>query len=428
MILLSIEMGREYLQSAYPIVYPVVLERAKGMEIWDVNGKRYLDFFSGFGVINYGHSHPKIVKAVKEQMEKIAHIGMIYYNVPALELAKKLAEISPNNLKKTYYANSGTEAVEAAVKLAKKYSVKVQGKTGAYVIAFDFAFHGRGALTLTLTHERKYKRHLGNFASYPGVIHLPSPYCFRFPGDEETCKSYTLEKVDEYIRYHIGQENVAAIIMEPVMGEGGIIVPPDGWLKELEKIAHENDVLLIMDEVQSGFGRTGKIFAHEWENVNADIMTMGKALGAGLPLAGTMTTEDVDKAWEPGDHNVTFSGNPVACAAGLAGIEVMLEEKLHENALKVGNFIMKKLRDASLSSIGEVRGRGLFIGVELVKDGKKPDTELTKKVKNEMFKRGYIIGTGGMFSNVVRIEPPLTVTEEQADMMTDDLLDIIKSS
>ena len=183
-----------------------------------------------------------------------------------------------------------------------------------------------------------------------------------------------------------------------------------------------------MDEVQSGFGRTGKIFAHEWENVRADIMTMGKALGAGLPLAGTMTTDEIDKAWEPGDHNVTFSGNPVACAAGLAGIEVMLEERLHENAHKVGEFIMKKLRDASLDAIGEVRGRGLFIGIELVKDGKKPNTELTKKVKDEMFKRGYIIGTGGMFGNVIRIEPPLTVTEEQADKMTDDLIDIIKSS
>lgn len=424
---MSVEDGRAYLQRAYPIIYPVVWEKARGIEVWDVNGNKYLDFFSGFGVVNYGHSHPKIVKAVKEQMEKIAHIGMIYYNVPALELAKRLADIAPGDLKKTYYANSGTEAVEGAIKLAKKYSVKVQGKTGAYIIAFDFAFHGRGALTLTLTHERKYKRHLGHFANYPGVVHLPSPYCFRFPGDVETCKSYTLEKVDEYVRYHLGAENVAAIIMEPVMGEGGIIVPPDGWLKELEKIARENDVLLIMDEVQSGFGRTGKIFAHEWENIRADIMTMGKALGAGLPLAGTMTTEGVDKAWEPGDHNVTFSGNPVACAAGLAGIEVMLEEKLHENAYKVGEFIMKKLRDSPLPVIGEVRGKGLFIGVELVKNGKEPNAELTKKVSEEMFKRGYIIGTGGMFGNVVRIEPPLTVTMEQADMMTDDLLDSLKS-
>ncbi len=422
------EIGKEYLQKAYPIVYPIVLERAKGIEIWDSKGNRYLDFFSGFGVINYGHSHPKIVQAVKDQMEKIAHIGMIYYNVPALQLAKKLAEISPGDLKKVYYANSGTEAVEGSIKLAKKYSVKEQGKTGAYVIAFDYAFHGRGALTLTLTHERKYKRLLGHFANYPGVVHLPSPYCFRFPGDEETCKQYTLEKVDEYIRYHLGPENVAAIIMEPVMGEGGIIVPPDGWLKELEKIARENDVLLIVDEVQSGFGRTGKIFGHEWDNVNADIMTMGKALGAGLPLAGTMTTEKIDSAWEPGDHNVTFSGNPVACAAGLAGIEVLLEEKLHENALKVGELIMSKLRDSSLSIIGEVRGRGLFIGVELVKEDKKPNPEATKKVKDLMFKKGYIIGTGGMFGNVVRIEPPLSVSAEQADKMTDDLIESIKEA
>jgi 4-aminobutyrate aminotransferase len=422
----SIEEAKRFIQSAYPITYPVIFERAKGIEMWDVEGRRYLDFLAGIGVMNYGHSHPKIVKAVQEQIEKLSHVSMLYYNVPAILLAKKLAEIAPGDLRKTYYANSGTEAVESAIKLAKKYSVKVKGGTGSYIIAFDCAFHGRGGLTLTLTASHKYKKLMGHFANYPGVVHLPTPYCYRFPGDVETCKQYTLEKVDEYIKYRLGPENTAAVIIEPVIGEGGIIVPPDGWLKELEKICRENDVLLIVDEVQSGFGRTGKIFGHEWENVRADIMTMAKGLGAGLPLAGIMATEEVDKAWEPGDHNVTFSGNPVACAAALAGIEVLLEEKLHENALKVGNFIMGKLRDASLKSVGEVRGRGLFIGIEIVKEGKKPDPEATKRIGNEMFKRGYIMGTGGIFGNVVRIEPPLIVTMEQADKMTDDLIDVIK--
>ena len=411
---------------------PVVVARAYGVYIEDVEGKRFVDLFSGIGTNNLGHCHPDVVRAVIEQAGKHMHVSGYYTHLPEVELAEKIITIVPKSLRKVFFCNSGTEAVDGAVKFAKKLAV-MEGRQGSTVIALEGSFHGRLSLTLTLTGQRKYKAKLGNYANYTGIIHAPCPYYYRYGGSysEKEFGERCAERVAEIID-HFSAGDVAAVVAEPILGEGGIIVPPPTYLPRLEKICRERGVPLIIDEVQTGFGRTGRIFASEHWGIQPEIMSMAKALGAGLPLGAIAVSERVDNALEPGDHFNTFMGNPVSCAAGLAGINVLLRDRLYENAAKQGEAFISILREAmeEIPVIGDVRGLGLMIGVELVSDQrtKKPAPDVADRVKTIMRGEGFLIGVGGLFKNVLRLQPPLIIDSETVAKAGDALISSIKQA
>ena len=416
------------LQGCYPNLFQTPFVSGKGIKLKDLAGNEYTDFFAGIAVNNTGYCHPKIVKAVQEQVGVLGHA--LWHNLPMVDLAEEVLSVTPNNLSKVYFCNSGNEAVEAMVKLAKKFAI-IKGKPGSHIIVLDHAFHGRGGLTLSLTGESTYKRWMGGFADYPGVIQAPSPYCYRCKLDPSSCGLECANKIDDLVNYHHGPENIACVIIEPVLGEGGVIVPPEGYLRRVAKICKEASIPFGVDEVQTGFGRTGKMFACEYEGIMPDILSLGKALGGGLPLAGTVTTDEVNSAWSAGDHATTFSANPICCAAGLAGIRVMKEERLVINSQKIGAYLLKGLKAIAEGApkVGEVRGKGLMIGIELVTDRrtKKPAKDEANKVKDALFRKGIIVGTGGIRKNVVRVLPPLIITKEDADLLLEAMGKVLVS-
>jgi 4-aminobutyrate aminotransferase len=412
-------LKEKYLTKALPSKEPIIIKRAYGTKIEDINGNTYTDLFSGISVNNLGHTHPEVVEAIINQARNFMHVSGFYYHYNEIQLAEKLIEIAPKSLSKIFFCNSGNEAVDGSIKFSKKFAFK-KDKAGSVIISLEGSFHGRLALSLTLTSQRKYKNNLGNYAIYPGVIHAPCPYYYRY-GDglsEDEFGKQCADKVAELIDIFTNGD-VAAVIAEPILGEGGIIVPPDTYLPRLSKICKERDIPLIIDEVQTGFGRTGKIFACEHWNIEPDIMCLAKALGGGLPLGAILISKKIDDACEPGDHFNTFYANPVCCAAALASISVLIRERLWENAEKIGSLILKALKEEQekYNFIGEVRGKGLMIGVEMVKDQKtkEPAPTIAENIKIEMRKRGYIIGVGGVFKNVVRVQPPLILSEEEAN-------------
>jgi len=409
---------------------PIIIKKAYGIKIEDIKGNVYIDLFSGISTNNIGHCNPEVIDAITNQIKKFMHVSALYYHENEIELAKNILEISPKNLYKVFFCNSGNEAVDTSIKFSKIFALK-QGRSGSLIISLEGSFHGRFGLTLTLTGQKKYKKNLSNYAIYPGVIYAPCPYYYRY-GDGKSEDEFGIECADKIADLidNFTSGDIAAVIAEPILGEGGIIVPPDTYLPRLAKICKERGVILILDEVQTGFGRTGKIFACEHWNIEPDIMCLAKALGGGLPLGATVISKKIDDIFEPGDHFSTFSGNPVSCAAGLAALKVLLRERLHENAQRVGSIIIKMLKEAQekIPYIGDVRGKGLMIGVEIVKDANKKEQapELADKIKVEMRKKGYLIGVGGIFKNVIRIQPPLIITEEEAEKATLDLIEIIK--
>ncbi len=408
----------ESLSMGLPAREDVMVSRAKGTKVWDVSGKRYTDLFSGISVANVGHSRPEVVKAIRHQAGLYMHVSNYYHNDVTPLLADKLVGLAPGKLSRCFFANSGAEAIEGSVKLAKKLATD-RGKSGAVVVAFQGSFHGRLGLSLTLTGQHKYKARLGNFANYPGVVHLQPPYYFRYGGglSKSDFGHSSAEQVAEALDLYIPGD-VAAVLIEPIFGEGGIIVPPDNYLPLLQKICNQRKIPFIIDEVQSGIGRTGKMFASEHWGLTPDLMALAKAIGGGLPLAAILATEDVAKALEPGDQFSTFGGNPVCCAAGLASLEVIKKERLVQNSARRGAQLMKILGEFAEKGggIGEVRGKGLMIGIELVKDSHKiPAQKEAAEVKAEMLRRGFLVGVGGIHKNVVRIQPPLIITEGEVD-------------
>jgi len=412
------EKRKIFIQGCYPSLFPLPFVEGKGIRLRGLDGREYLDFFAGIAVNNTGYCHSKIVKAIQDQAGRLGHA--LWHNVPMVLLAEEVASLTPKGLRKVYFCNSGNEAVEAVVKLSKKHAA-ANGKVGSHVVVLDHAFHGRGGITLTLTGESAYKHGMGLFANYPGVTLAPSPYCYRCPLECPSCDFACANKIDDLLNYHLGPENVSCVIIEPVLGEGGIIVPPDGYLERVEKICKAAGVIFATDEVQTGFGRTGRMFASEHWGVSPAIMSMGKALGGGLPLAGMVTTDAINSAWSAGDHATTFSSNPICCAAGLAAIRVIKEEHLVENSAKIGKYILKETKAMTLKNpkVGDVRGLGLMIGIELVKDAKTKEPAIAEanKVKDDLFKKGLIIGTGGIRKNVLRLQPPLTITENDAGVL-----------
>jgi 4-aminobutyrate aminotransferase len=396
------------------------------VKIQDAAGRVYTDLFSGISTNNLGHCHPEVVAAIANQAKKFMHVSAYYYHELEATLAQKLSAIAPGGLSKTFFCNSGTEAVDGSVKFCKLYAA-YKRKSGSSVIALKGSFHGRLSLTLSLTGQRKFKANLGNYANYPGVVHTSSPYYYRYGQDlsEEEFGRRCADEIRDVIQNYAGGE-VAAVVIEPILGEGGIIVPPDTFLPGVAAICRREGVPLVVDEVQTGFGRTGKTFACQHWSVEPDVMALAKALGGGLPLGAIMVSEEISRAIQPGDHFNTFFGNPVCCAAALAALSVLQREKLADRASRIGARMMKRLGEAQekVPSVGDVRGKGLMIGVELVKNRntKEPAPELAQEVKKEMLRKGYIVGVGGIFRNVVRLQPPLIIPRDEAEKAISELV------
>jgi 4-aminobutyrate aminotransferase len=395
---------------------PVEVAEAHGCRMKGADGREYLDCFSGIAVCNAGHGHPKVIAAAKKQMEQLVHCcTYVYYNPRAAECAKLMAEITPGRLQKTFFGNSGAEAIEGALRLAKQHVKRKE------VVCLAMSFHGRTVGTLSVTGNRGRKKGSGPYLS--GVAFSPAPYCYRCPFklSYPSCGCACAEHMDYVLKYHTSGD-VAAFIAEPVMGEGGIIVPPPEFFKIAVDIVRKDGALFVCDEVQSGFGRTGKMFAIEHYGIEPDIMTTAKGIADGFPLAAFTATPEIACAFTPGDHLSTFGGNPVSCAAAMANIAVMRDEKLPENAAARGKQIMTRLSafQQKCPAIGDVRGKGLMIGVELVKDADRtPGAAEAKAVQRKCLENGVLVGVGGSLANVIRIQPPLVISSAEADRACD---------
>jgi 4-aminobutyrate aminotransferase/(S)-3-amino-2-methylpropionate transaminase len=409
----TIQKYKDYVMTGFvKSVVPIAIDHASGVQVWDETGREYLDCFSGISVVNAGHNNPKVVAAAKAQMDKLIHCASyIYHTKPVADLAEKFAKIAPRGLTKSFFANSGAEAIEGAMKLARLYSGKHE------FIALQTSFHGRTWGTLSITGNQGRKKRGGPYA--PGIAFAPAPYVYRslWPNDPEQCARHCAKCLDDVIRYETSGD-VAAFIAEPVLGEGGIVVPPKNYFREIKKVLDQHGILFIADEVQSGFGRTGKMFAVEHYGVDPDILVTAKGIADGFPLSAFTTRPEIAGAYKAGDHLSTFGGNPVACAASLANIEFMLEENLPAKATEAGEYAMKKLRDLQKQNpiIGEVRGLGLMIGVELVRDEKlTPANTEAEATRDSLLKQGVLVGVGGVYGSVVRFQPPLIITKQQID-------------
>ena len=411
-----ISEDKELLMQSFVRWYPLVIKTGYGAIVEDVDGNLYIDFNSGLAVLNVGHCHPKVVRAIQEQAKKLLHYSLTdFYYEEAVELAKKLVEITPGNFrKKVFYGNSGAEAIEGSIKIARGH---FKGQR-PYIIAFTGSFHGRtmGAVSLTSSKpvQRKYFSPL-----LPCVEHVPYPYCYRCPFKLEypECGCWCIDFIEEWIlKKYISPDEVCAIFFEPIAGEGGYIDPPKECWQKLRKLTEKHGILLVADEVQSGNGRSGKWYAIEHWDVAPDILATAKGIASGLPLGVIVGREEV-MTLPKGSHASTFGGNPVACIAAKAVIEVIEEEKLLENATKLGEYIKKRFNELKdeLEIIGDVRGKGLMIGVELVrnKDTKEPAVKELSHVINECFKRGILVISAGI--SALRIAPPLVITKELVD-------------
>jgi len=393
-------------------VVPIVVAKASGAVVTDIEGREYLDCFAGISVVNAGHCNPEVIAAAKAQMDKLIHCSSYsYYVQPVADLAEKLASVTPGRLQKTFFGNGGAEAIEGALKLARLYTGKSE------FIALQGSFHGRSMGALSVTGNQGRKKRGGPYLS--GVAFAPAPYVYRsmWPNDPERCATECAKAVDEAILYATSG-NVAAFIAEPVMGEGGIIVPPANYFKEVKKVLDKYGILFIADEVQCGFGRTGKLFAIEHYGVEPDILCSAKGIADGFPLSMFTTRPEIADAYKPGDHLSTFGGNPVCCAASLANINFMERVNLWGHAAEVGAYAMAKFRELQKDNpiIGDVRGKGLMIGIELVKDEKlTPAAAEAGAMKEALLRLGILIGVGGTHGNVLRFQPPLVITQQQVD-------------
>lgn len=394
-------------------VQPVVIEKAQGAIIIDIEGKNYIDCFSGIAVTNAGHCNEKVSEAAKAQMDKLVHCcSYVYYSQPTADLAEKLAQITPGRLQKTFFGNGGAEAIEGAMRLAKQFTGKTE------FIGLQASFHGRSYATLSVTGNNARKRRGGPYMV--GCTFLPAPYCYRcfFELEYPKCRLRCARALEDIIRFNT-YDSVAGFIAEPLLGEGGIITPPDDYFLEIEKILKKHEILLLVDEVQTGFGRAGKMFGIEHYGVEPDIMMMAKGIADGFPLSGFIAREEIADSFKPGDHLSTFGGNPVSCAAALANIEFLEEQNLADEALKKGEYLKDQLErlKAKHKLIGEVRGKGLMIGIELVRDhaSKTPASDEGKKIREICLGNGVLLGFGGIYANVLRIQPPLVISQGQME-------------
>ena len=417
-----IERDKKVVSSSYPRGIPFVMDHGKGVEVWDSDGNRFIDMMAGIAVNSTGHAHPKVVKAVQETAEKFLHISSDFYHEGWIKLSEKLNDIAPfAENAKTFLTNSGTEAVETAIKLAKFHTKRHN------FIGFSGAFHGRTMGSVAFTASKPHY-HRGFYPLMPGVTHVPFPDPYRpilerKPGEDygETVVRYIEEEV---FGHNVPGDEVAGILVEPIQGEGGYVIPPAGFFPALRKLCDKYGILLIADEVQSGMGRTGKWWAIEHFGVEPDIITSAKGIASGLPLGACIARESV-MTWPKGAHGNTYGGNPISCAASLATIE-LLEEQYLNNAAEVGQYTIDALQEIQVRhpSIGEVRGKGLMIGVEFVKDKntKEPNEEIRNKIEHIGYEYGLLLlGCG---KSTIRLAPPLCITKQE----TDEALEIFEGA
>ena len=414
-----IERDERSVSSSYTRCYPLVAKSAKGAIVEDVDGNRFLDFNAGIAVVATGHCHPRVVEAIQRQAARLIHMsGTDFYYEEMVELAEALSRIAPGDVaRRVSFGNSGAEAVEGAIKLARWSTGRDK------IIAFFGSFHGRtmGALSLT---ARKAVQREGFGPLVPGVVHAPYPNCYRCPFGKQpdTCAVECVKHIEDTLLKTIAPaEETAAIVVEPVQGEGGYVVPSKKFFDELRRVADANCILLVLDEVQSGMGRTGKMWAAQHFDVVPDIFAVAKGIASGMPLGATVARAGL-MTWPPGAHASTFGGNPVACAAALTTI-ALLEEELVENAARMGAHLMDRLRDwpSRFPVVGDVRGLGLMIGIELVRDQatKEKAPELRDRVLDLAFRRGLLVLGAG--DNTIRLCPPLVITRDQCDFAVDTL-------
>jgi len=388
-----IGLSDKYIMSTYKR-FPIVLVRGSGARVWDSNGKEYLDFVAGIAVCSLGHSHPKVVEAIKKQVEILTHVSNLYHIEPQILYARKLMENSFAD--KAFFCNSGAEANEAAIKLARKYAYENMGKGKYELITMKDSFHGRTMATVTATGQTKFQ--VGFAPLLEGFQYVPfnNISALRDAITDKTC----------------------GVMLEPIQGEGGVIIPDDKYLSLIRKICDEKGILMILDEIQVGMARTGTLFAYEHYNVEPDIVTLAKAVGNGFPIGVMMATDRVASAFQPGSHASTFGGNPLAMAAALATLETIMKDGFLENVRKVGSYFLKRLNELKKKSsiIKEIRGRGLIIGIDISIEG--------SPIVNACMDRGLLMNcTGG---SVLRFVPPLTITEKDVDAAAAILGEVIR--
>jgi len=387
-------LSEQYIANTYAR-YPILLVRGKGTRVWDLEGEEYLDFVSGLAVCNLGHCHPKVVKAIQDQAEKLIHVSNFYYIEPQIQLASLLCKHSFAD--KVFFCNSGAEANEGAMKLARKYAKEKISKDRHEIITMERSFHGRTLATLTATGQEKF--HKGYEPLMPGFKYVPFSdiRAVKNAMDSKTC----------------------AVMLEPIQGEGGVNCPSEGYLKALREICDEKGLLLIFDEVQVGMGRTGKLFAYEHDGVEPDMLTLAKSLAGGVPIGALLIKKGIADSFKPGDHASTFGGNPLATAAGVAALTAILEEGMLENCQKMGDYFISKLEEikGKFPFVKEVRGKGLILGMELKIDG--------SSIVNEMLKKKILINC--TMGNVLRFLPPLIVTKEEIDRVVKTLEEVFNT-
>jgi len=421
-----IERDAEVVSPSYTRCYPLVAAKGEGAMVEDVDGSRFLDFNAGIAVVATGHCHPRVVAAIQDQAARLIHMsGTDFYYEEMVALAEKLSEIAPGTVpRRVAFGNSGAEAIEASIKLARYATGRDK------IIAFLGCFHGRTMGALSLTSRRAVQR--AGFGPFmPGVVHAPYPYCYRCPFGQQPdkCAVECVQHIENTLLKTIAPaEETAAIVVEPVQGENGYIVPPQKFFDELARVADENGILLVFDEVQSGMGRTGKMWAAEHFDAVPDIFAVAKGIASGLPLGATVARADL-MTWPAGAHASTFGGNPVACAAALVTI-ALLEEELVENAARMGAYMMDRFREwpARFPQVGDVRGLGLMMGIELVRDQttKEKAPDLRDEVVNRAFERGLLILGAG--DNTLRLSPPLVITRDQCDFAIETLEDCLREA
>jgi len=384
-------LSEQYVANTYAR-YPVLLVRGKGTRVWDMEGEEYLDFVSGLAVCNLGHCHPKVVKAIQNQAEKLIHVSNFYYIEPQIQLASLLCKHSFAD--KVFFCNSGAEANEGAFKLARKYAKENMGKDRYEIITMERSFHGRTLATLTATGQEKF--HKGYEPLMPGFKYVPF-------NDIGAVKKGINSKT-------------CAVMLEPIQGEGGVNCPSEGYLKALREICDESGLLLIFDEVQVGMGRTGELFAYEHDGVEPDILTLAKSLAGGVPIGALLIKKGIADSFKPGDHASTFGGNPLATAAGVAALTALLDEGMLENCQKMGDYFLSQLEEirGKFPFVEEVRGRGLILGMELKIDG--------SSIVKEMLRKKILINC--TMGNVLRFLPPLIVTKEEVDRVVKALEEV----
>lgn len=387
-------LSEQYIANTYAR-YPILLVRGKGTRVWDLEGEEYLDFVSGLAVCNLGHCHPKVVKAIQDQAEKLIHVSNFYYIEPQIQLASLLCKHSFAD--KVFFCNSGAEANEGAMKLARKYAKEKISKDRHEIITMERSFHGRTLATLTATGQEKF--HKGYEPLMPGFKYVPF-------NDIRAVKNAMGSKT-------------CAVMLEPIQGEGGVNCPSEGYLKALREICDEKGLLLIFDEVQVGMGRTGKLFAYEHDGVEPDMLTLAKSLAGGVPIGALIIKKGIADSFKPGDHASTFGGNPLATAAGVAALTAILEEGMLENCQKMGDYFLSQLEEikGKFPFVKEVRGKGLILGMELKIDG--------SSIVNEMLKKKILINC--TMGNVLRFLPPLIVTKEEIDRVVKTLEEVFNT-